>query len=473
MSDDTQSLQDFKNYLDSTSPSFCLAKWKQVTLHLQTGLTHSCHHPTPHIIPVSEIERNPAALHNTEFKKQQRKLMLEGQRPGECDYCWRVEDNALASGTQTVSDRVYKSMEAWAAPYYEESKNLPWDSNALPSYLEVSFSSVCNFKCSYCGPQFSSLWMNEIQEKGPFPTSGFYNNISQLQKTNTMPILAKEYNPYVEAFWKWWPEVYPHLKHFRITGGEPLLSKDTFQALDYIIENPNPDIELSINSNMCIPGSIFNKFLEKVKIICGEKKVKKLTIFTSCDTQGKHAEYIRDGLDYNVWLANIKKVLTEVPELCSIIVMSTYNFLSLPDYRHFLEDILEIKKEFGGPKKDIPLVLDIPYLRQPYFLSVFIAPQRASKVIENQITFMYKNKQEPGWNPLANRGFYQFEIDKLKRIYEMVRDNPIHKVDTCHKDFVNFIEEYDRRRGKNFNEVFPKLSETFNKWKNSGTGAPL
>jgi organic radical activating enzyme len=472
MSETTEDLQDFKKWLDTTSPSFCLAKWKQVTLHLQTGLTHSCHHPTPHTIPLEEIRKNPAALHNTEFKKQQRKLMLEGERPAECDYCWRVEDHAKENNTQTVSDRVYKSREAWAEPYYNESKYLPWQSDALPSYLEVSFSNVCNFKCSYCGPQFSSLWMNEVQEKGPFPTSGFYNNITQLQKTNTMPIPSKEHNPYVEAFWKWWPEVYPGLKHFRITGGEPLLSKDTFQALDYIIENPNPDLELGINSNMCIPASIFSKFLEKIKIICTEKKVKKLTIFTSCDSKGSHAEYIRDGLDYNVWLSSIRKTLTEVPD-CSIIVMSTYNFLSLFDYKNFLKDMLEIKKEFGGPGRDIPLVLDIPYLRQPYFLSVFIAPQRASKLIEEQITFMYENKQDPSWFAVANKGFYQFEIDKLKRIYELVRSNTIHKVDTCHKDFVYFIEEYDKRRGKNFLEVFPNLEKAFNHWKESGTGTLL
>ena len=35
--------------------------------------------------------------------------------------------------------------------------------------------------------------------------------------------------------------------------GEPLLSKDTFKVLDYIIENPkiNPMLEMSVNSNLC------------------------------------------------------------------------------------------------------------------------------------------------------------------------------------------------------------------------------
>ena len=47
-------------------------------------------------------------------------------------------------------------------------------------------------------------------------------------------------------------DLFPNLHTFRITGGEPLLSRDTFKVLDYIIENPsvNPMIEISVNSNL-------------------------------------------------------------------------------------------------------------------------------------------------------------------------------------------------------------------------------
>jgi len=34
-----------KEQLDSVGKGFCLAKWTQVTLQLQTGHNHSCHHP--------------------------------------------------------------------------------------------------------------------------------------------------------------------------------------------------------------------------------------------------------------------------------------------------------------------------------------------------------------------------------------------------------------------------------------------
>ena len=73
-----------KQKLDKIGCGMCLAKWTQTTIHLQMGRTHSCHHPRTHKIPLLELKRNPSALHNTWYKKQKRKEMLEGKRPDEC-----------------------------------------------------------------------------------------------------------------------------------------------------------------------------------------------------------------------------------------------------------------------------------------------------------------------------------------------------------------------------------------------------
>ncbi len=73
-----------KKWLDTVSPSMCLAKWFHVSLHLTNGRTHSCYHPPTHSINTSEIKINPKALHNTEQKKTERKQMLNGERPVGC-----------------------------------------------------------------------------------------------------------------------------------------------------------------------------------------------------------------------------------------------------------------------------------------------------------------------------------------------------------------------------------------------------
>ena len=85
-------LKNKRDIINSVSSSFCTAKWLQTTLYLQNGYNHSCHHPSPHKIPIDEVLADPAALHNSQHKKKQRELMLVGQRPTECDYCWKIED---------------------------------------------------------------------------------------------------------------------------------------------------------------------------------------------------------------------------------------------------------------------------------------------------------------------------------------------------------------------------------------------
>ena len=64
---------DTENKLNKIGPGMCLAKWTQVTLQLQTGHNHSCHHPRTHKISEKEIKRNPSALHNTQYKKLRRR----------------------------------------------------------------------------------------------------------------------------------------------------------------------------------------------------------------------------------------------------------------------------------------------------------------------------------------------------------------------------------------------------------------
>ena len=73
---DNQTFVDMKQNLDEVGKGMCLAKWTQVTLQLQTGHNHSCHHPRTHKISEAEIKRNPSALHNTQYKKVRRLSLI-------------------------------------------------------------------------------------------------------------------------------------------------------------------------------------------------------------------------------------------------------------------------------------------------------------------------------------------------------------------------------------------------------------
>ena len=444
--------------LNSVGCGFCLAKWTQVTLHLQMGQTHSCHHPSPHFIPLDELNNNPSALHNTQFKKEQRKLMLEGGKPKECGYCWNIEDSSNA-----FSDRTYKSSEPWSKPFLNEIKNLNWDENYNPKYVEVSFSNHCNYKCSYCGPSYSSQWMQEILQHGKYPTSNDFGNLEWLKAENKMPIPHNEYNPYVESFWKWWPELYRDLHTFRITGGEPLLSKDTFKVLDYIIENPNPNknLNLSLNTNLGAPDKLFNDFLNKIKRIIDEGRVNEVILFTSVDSWGKQAEYIRNGMNFNLVWDRINILLKEIPSL-TIIIMSTYNALSIPNYKELIKNVYKLKEEYHNPYRyyGSSIILDSSYLRYPEYQTVKIVDDYWIKEVKEQAQLMdFYEQVRVGMDGF---GFTDIEINKLNRIHDwMLVKEDEEWLKTNKKDFKIFVDEHDRRRGTNFVKTFPELEKFY------------
>ena len=130
-----------KDQINQVGPGFCLAKWYHVSMHLHTGQNHSCYHPMPHKTPLAEVAIDASALHNTKWKKEQRKLMLEGGRPPECSYCWDIEDLP----GDNISDRHLRSSEHWSLPLIEDAINTPWDANVYPTYLELNFGHECQF----------------------------------------------------------------------------------------------------------------------------------------------------------------------------------------------------------------------------------------------------------------------------------------------------------------------------------------
>jgi len=470
MNKEKNELTVLREELNKTGCGFCAAKWTQVTIHLQMGETHSCHHPRTHKIPVAELVRNPSALHNTKYKKERRKEMLEGKRPSECDYCWNVEDNS-----KEFSDRIYKSNEPWSKPHLEEIINSDWRKDYNPRYVEVAFSNVCNFKCSYCGPSFSSQWVQELKKHGAYPTSTKFNDLKWVEEQGRMPFNHGDPNPYLEAFWKWWPDLYRDLHTFRITGGEPLLAKDTWQVLDYIIneEKPNRNLNLGINSNLGVPDELIDQLIEKIQIIENDSKVKELVLYTSIDTWGNHADYIRNGMDYTRFKKNVEKILENCKRV-SVVFMSTFNALSVFRYKEMLAFAYNLKKRFNSPVRywNPVVMVDSSYLRHPAHQTVQLLPQEYKELILDAAKFCdelrYVNKVESEqWQPW-HTGFTDIETDKIKRIADWMSapQDPL-ILARNREDFYKFFTAHDKRRGTNFVETFPQLATFFNDCKDA------
>lgn len=446
-----ESLQDYKiRVIDSVSESYCAAKWYNATIWLGHGQTTSCHHPPAHKIVIEEIKENPSAIHNTEHKKKMRQMMLEGKRPHECEYCWKVED----IGKNNISDRVYKT-EIYEDKDITATTQMPWDADVDLKTLEISFERTCNFACSYCNPAFSTTWVNDIKKFGPYQNiisdgRGHFNDTAPWAANAAK---KEEDNPYIQAFWKWWESsLSDNLKEIRITGGEPLMAPSVWKLFDWFKNNPAKASKLrfAVNSNLVPKDELIDKFIEL------SHNVPHLEVYTSNESVGKHSEYIRDGMNYTKWLSNIERIITE-GKVEHLHCMMTINSLCLASITEFMDEMIVIKRKHGGQWCSMSLNI----LRFPSFQSCAILPESIKHLYKTKLEVWYSDQIEK--NEVDGNGVQLFNdweraqtlrlidyLDNVKTPHRNTAETP-----ALYNDFKNFYLQYDVRRGKDFRSTFP------------------
>lgn len=433
-----------RRVIDIKSASFCGAKWYNATIWLGSGMTTSCHHPLPHRVSVEEVEQNFRALHNTAQKKLERAQMQRGERPAGCEYCWKIED----IGRDNISDRVYKTViytdELLETAYVEPASN-----DVDLRTLEISFDRTCNFGCSYCNPAFSSTWVRDLDTHGPYTglTSDGRNHFTHTHGSSQLYKFG-EINPYVEAFFKWWDAgLARSLQELRITGGEPLMSGDTWKLIDWFKSN-DTDMKFAINSNLGAKPELIDRLIE------ASHSIPHFHLYTSNESMGAQSEYIRDGLIWSDWCRNVERVLS-LGRLEGFHMMCTINALCLDSLPEFLDRCLELKTLAG---KDFP-TFSLNILRFPSFQSPLVLP--------DHVRTRYRQNLQQWFDANKNSALlHEFELNQLQRLIDY-----LDVVKTPHagaaeqavlqQDFKKFYTQYDQRRGKNFVETFPLLAEWY------------
>lgn len=427
-----ESFLDYKKRInDRISPSFCAAKWYNATIWLNEGKTSSCHHPKQHHIPKEELINNPSALHNTVFKKQRRKEMLDGKRPTECEYCWNVENIS----DKHISDRVYKTSIYTEQEVAECKSKFGWESNVPLKTLEISFDSNCNFACSYCSPTYSTTWQKDIRNNGIYSISEKHDNNSNDKFGN-----SEIEDIYIESFWKWWEsELQYSLKELRITGGEPTASKHFWKLVEWWKEN-NPKMDFAVNSNLG------NKKLTN-RLIDSSHHFDNFILYTSNESYGTQSEYIRDGLVWETWLSNLENFIKN-GKTYSISMMMTINALSLFSLIKFMDLMLEIKNKY----QTISPGCSFNILRHPSFQSVLVLP--------NELRFKFADDIErwvdDNWNGGKNY-FMEWEKNDMIRLSSYLKNGKLENREVYFDNFKNFYSQYDKRRNKDLLSTFTEL----------------
>lgn len=438
-------------HLNSISTSFCAAKWFNASIQLGSGYTGSCHLPLPHLINADQVKDNPSAIHNTDHKKQMRKMMLEGVRPAECGYCWKIED----IGRDSVSDRVYKS-QPYSPEDIQSIAQLPWDADVDLQTLEISFDRQCNFACSYCNAGYSTTWLQDLEKNGAYQNfiapgggGGAYEADGSWAESKGKHL---DNNAYTEAFFQWWPQLSSSLQELRITGGEATVSQNFWRFVDIMHNNTSPSLRFAVNSNL----GMSEKALEKFVKITHTLPIKEFDLYTSNESFGSHAEYIRDGLDYNLWKSNLIYFLDNA-KYRSVTMMMTINNLCLFSITEFLDDMLDLKRKYG---KGTPYI-SVNMLRWPSFMSPLTLPDDIKAELHAKLKVWY---EEHKTSPLLVSG----ELSQIQRLLDYIEVlDKGHVTVTDDKsllfhDFKSFFTQYDQRRGKSIVETFPRLAEWYN-----------
>lgn len=443
MSKASEELVDWREkHLNSISSSFCAAKWYNASIHLGAGYSGSCHLPLPHPINLDEIKDNPSAIHNTQHKKQMRKMMLTGIRPAECSYCWKIED----IGRNNVSDRVYKS-QIYKEEDIAKLENSNWEDDVLLKTVEISFDRTCNFACSYCNAGYSTTWGKELKNHGPYQNfisegGGAYQSDGSWAEPFGK---HSDDNPYVDAFLRWWPELSQSLEEIRVTGGEASVSHNFWKFVEVMKQHPSPNLRFAINSNL----GMDRELLEKVVKLTHELPIKELDLYTSNEAFGIQAEYIRDGLIYEQWKDNLVYFIENAKHR-AITIMMTINSLCLFSITEFLDDMMELKARYGHHKPHI----DLNILRWPSFMSPLALPNHLKNEVREKLKAWYEVNMD---NPLLVGG-EKAQIERLIDYIEIVEkghNTTTNDKQALHHDFKSFYTQYDTRRGKNFRTTFP------------------
>ena len=437
---------EFKQLVLDPKGTFCAAKWYNATIWLGSGQTTSCHHPPAHAIDREAIRTNPSALHNTAQKKQDRQDMQTGRRPAGCEYCWKIED----IDRNNISDRVYKS-KIYPIEALDEAYTTPPQDDVNLRTLEIAFDRTCQFACSYCNPAFSSTWVRDIQRNGAYErlVSDGRNHFTHDHPSSQLYRFG-ETNPYVEAFFKWWEtDLHKTLQELRITGGEPLMSGDTWKLIDWFKTNKGrSQTRLAINSNLGMDPIKLQEFIARVA------DIPHLEIYTSMEAIDQQAEYIRDGLDYTQWMHNVSELL-EHDSIKALHIMCTINALCLSSLPDLLTQLVNLKRVYG--RNRVSFTLNI--LRFPSFQSPLVLPEYLRRTFELNLTEWLRNHLR---NPLM----HEHELNHLRRLvdYLDVVKSPhseAFELPKLHNDFRQFYQQYDARRNKNFAETFPLLADWF------------
>jgi sulfatase maturation enzyme AslB (radical SAM superfamily) len=320
--------------------SLCMAPWTHTYLSPQTERRMCCASREPaqnfrqYIDTASGTgEYRPITLEqhwNSDHMRSVRRRMMAGETLPECEVC----NNRLLN-TDVYRDYFWHLFKH----RYDDIWNTTDDTGATtmrPVSWDYRFSNLCNFKCRHCGDMLSSAWESEQRQHDMINWQDPKNNwmrpevrreISAFQDSQIEQEFAAavERGDVEEIYW---------------VGGEPLMYEQHWRYMQRIIELENGGkVYARYNTNL---SRIRHRGIDLFKDIL--TNIRDWQICASLDGTAEIGEYIRDGLDYQVWRSNYQQGMAARRYPRQMRIDFT---LTLPGMFE-VENIQTLGKEFGS-----------------------------------------------------------------------------------------------------------------------------
>ena len=262
------------------------------------------------------VEDNIGDFVNNPTLTNIRKEMLEGTRPEACKRCWNLEDNGIQSFRQ-IQNITYKDFINQDLSNVSEDGKI--DIEEI-KYLDITLGNVCNLKCRTCNPWASHRWI----EEGPV-----LPYIDWSRHAYATGRLSSDDPWFIKAFKDgFFDKVLPNVNAINFLGGEPLVVKEHYDWLEYIVERGwSKNIKLFYNTNgTTLPKRLLDIWQEFQCINLG----------LSIDAIGDLSYYVRHPSKWHVIENNIKKLAEYAKEHKNVFVqthvtLSSINLHDLPN----------------------------------------------------------------------------------------------------------------------------------------------
>ena len=392
----------------------CQLKWNWSTIYLHQAQTASCHRTAWSSFSTATFDD----FHNTPIKLADRQAMLAGQWPANsCGYCREIEQ------TGGTSDRHLHLDVPDLSPV-----ELTTDSQAIqvtPTILEIYFNNTCNLGCLYCIPSLSSKINQENSKFGEFHQNGV--NLTSVK-------INSEHSTIVDKFWQWMSANSQKLRRLHILGGEPFYQSEFDQCLEYFKQQPHPNLELNIVTNLMIDTEVLSQYIQQFKQLLSIRHLKRIDITCSIDCAGPEQEFVRWGLDLNRWKKNFSLILDQ--RWLTVNINQTISVLTIKTMPELLTWLAEWRNQrtighFFSAVTPQPTYMD------PGILGPGVFDQDFEKILQ---------LMPAGINQDYMAGIFQSFQNSQRNPEEMLK-------------LKTFLDEKDRRRKTNWKNTFPWLEK--------------